>query len=281
MRIRDYFKAACGESKELRWLLIVIAVTGLVCFLWQIIAALSGLESGVFDSWFALSSDFKVVMVRPWTLATYLCLHYSVLHLIFNILWLLCFGSILTRFHPGRLLLQLFIGGGIAGGIFYIVSASFGGAWPGSYLTGDSAAVLSVMSACAVLMPGMPIRLFLFGEVKLKWVAAVCILLTIFGGGGSTAVSIAHVCGALWGVGQGWYVKKGKIIFNHKFHNNYTNLSVKHKSHNPSRAAQAMNTLDDHRRLDELLDKIRLSGYDSLSEREKIELNHISSRITK
>lgn len=39
------------------------------------------------------------------------------------------------------------------------------------------------------------------------------------------------------------------------------------------------NRMSDTERLDELLDKIRVSGYDSLSSKEKTELNYISSRL--
>ena len=49
---------------------------------------------------------------------------------------------------------------------------------------------------------------------------------------------------------------------------------------NTKRTIKAMNRMtDDHERLDQLLDKIRISGYDSLTAREKTELNHISARI--
>ena len=40
--------------------------------------------------WLALPSDLGVLLTRPWTLVTYMFLHYSFLHILFNLLWLYC-----------------------------------------------------------------------------------------------------------------------------------------------------------------------------------------------
>lgn len=43
---------------------------------------------------------------------------------------------------------------------------------------------------------------------------------------------------------------------------------------------RAMNReVPDHVRLDQLLDKIRISGYESLTSKEKTELNYISTKL--
>lgn len=279
MNLKDYFRLQLSNCRELTWLLIVLAFTGMLCIVWQIIASFFGINPGVADQWLALSSDFSTAITRPWTFITYMCLHYSLLHLIFNLLWLFWFGTMLMEYRSGKMLLYIFAGGGLAGGLAYIIAA-LAGATSGAYLTGDSAGVLSVMAACGVLMPDRKIRLFILGDVKLKWLALGCILLTLAGSGGSGyAVQIAHLAGALTGAVTAVGKKRG-------FHLNFTALtnkfapkSVNTTNRHASHIAAAMQRLDDHRRLDELLDKIRLSGYNSLSEREKTELNHISSRI--
>lgn len=71
----------------------------------------------------------------------------------------------------------------------------------GSYLCGASASVLAVIAASAIRTPDARLYLFLIGEVKLKWVALGCIVLTFAGvGGGNAGGQAAHVGGVLFGV---------------------------------------------------------------------------------
>ena len=88
------------------------------------------------------------------------------------------------------------------GGIAYIVAAALGMA-AGAYLCGASSAVLAIMSVVAIAMPDYELNLFIFGRVKLKWFALVCILLTLLGSGGSQAGTVAHIGGVLCGVAYG------------------------------------------------------------------------------
>lgn len=263
----------CGGSSALAWLLLLTGGSGLLCMVWLIVAMFAGLDAWSLNYWFALPGKAPDALMRPWTLITYMGVHFSLLHLIFNLLWLYWFGRLLTDVRDDRTLLVLFIGAGLSGGLLYVIVSTV---LPGNisgFLTGDSAAVLGVMTAVGILMPHRRVRLILLGEIKLKWLTLGCILLTLLGGGGGIAAQSAHLGGVVWGLGvsvaslRGW-----KISFPEK-------IGAKHVPLNTRRAMRAMQQLDPQVRLDQLLDKIRISGYDSLSEREKAELNHISSRI--
>lgn len=68
-----------------------------------------------------------------------------------------------------------------------------------------SASVLAVIAASAIRTPDLRLYLFLIGEVKLKWVALGCIVLTFAGvGGGNAGGQAAHVGGVLLACFSRW-----------------------------------------------------------------------------
>lgn len=263
MHLINRIKRYCGGSETLAWLtfgevaiwLLVTAITlaGRLMHFYVPIA-----------EWLTLPSYFPLFLSRPWTLISYMGIHFDVLHMIFNVLWLYWFGRILLITVPDRYLLLAFIGGGISGGIAFLAVSSMG--YGTGWLCGCSAAVIAVMCVAAIRMPNHRINLFLIGEVKLKWVAAICCILTFLGGGGNQA---AHIGGMIWGIISGIFLRQG-------FNMNRAQTRKADRMVKVLRDRQS-----DIQRLDELLDKIRLSGYGSLSHRERKELNEISSRIKK
>lgn len=273
-RLVSRLSRLCGGSRMMAWLMLVTGGTGILCLLWLGVALIGGLNAWALNVWLALSADFMTVLTHPWTLLTYMLVHYSPLHLIFNLLWLYWFGQMLTDVRGDRALLVLFVGAGIAGGLLYVIVSVLSHNSAGAFLTGDSAAVLGVMTAVGILIPDRRVRLMFIGELRIKWLTLACILLTLLGGGnGGAATQAAHLGGVLWGLlvalayRNGWSIPK------------QTRLKASHSTRNMRQTRQAMQQIDPHQRLDELLDKIRISGYHSLSEREKAELNHISSRL--
>lgn len=226
--------------------------------------------------WLTLPSAFPLFVTRPWTLLTYMAVQFDVFHLLFNVLWLYWFGRLLLLTLPEKSLALYFFGGGIAGGIFFLAAsgAGVGGGW----LCGCSAAVISVMAGAAIRLPDHPVGLFLIGEVKLKWVAIACCILTFIGGGGNQA---AHFGGLVWGTGMALMLRAG--------HDPARWLCIPGKGSDgreSDRRRSAKKMVDilrerqqDSERLDALLDKIRLSGYGSLSRREREELQELSQKI--
>ncbi|MDE6512522.1 MAG: rhomboid family intramembrane serine protease, partial [Muribaculaceae bacterium] len=226
--------------------------------------------------WLTLPSLFSLFLTRPWTLLTYMAVHFDFLHMLFNVLWLYWFGRMMLITLSDRHLAVAFAGGGLAGGIMFLASASLG--YGSGWLCGCSAAVIAVMCATAIRLPDLPVNLFLIGEVKLKWVAVACCVLTFVGGGGNQA---AHIGGLLWGVAFGLMLSRG-IDPSAWFSSAGRQSDPRKTRRSPDRMVRVLrDRQDDMRRLDELLDKIRLSGYASLSSRERKELNELSARIKK
>lgn len=294
------FQRFCG-SRALAWLLTVNV--GLFLILWVaiLIGDALGMSGNFTMQWMCVPSQPSLILLRPWTMLTYMVTQYDFLHLLFNMLWLFWFGRMLLTTLSDRHLLWLYIGGGLLGAIFYAAANAL---WPiaagSSYLCGSSASVLAVMTASALRTPDLRVSLFLFGEVKLKWVAIACIALTFVGvGGGNAGGQAAHVAGVVFAIAFVMAVRKGFDPAS-KFQ-----ASLSRRSASPSSAAisahaapqaasrprrnvkrdgnavakAAAGRLNDAERLDLLLDKIRISGYASLTTTEKKELNALSQRI--
>ncbi|MDE5998086.1 MAG: rhomboid family intramembrane serine protease [Muribaculaceae bacterium] len=275
MAIINKLKSYCDGSETLAWLTLGEIVVWLLVTVITLTGKLMHFYVPVAE-WLTLPSLFPLFLTRPWTLLTYMCVHFDVLHVLFNVLWLYWFGRIMLITLSDRHLLLAFIGGGIAGGVFFLAAAALG--YGSGWLCGCSAAVIAVMCVAAILLPDHTINLFLIGEVKLKWVAVVCCLLTFLGGGGNQA---AHIGGLTWGVTLGLLLRNG-IDLTRRIPSFSKYMGS--RSDNNRRADTMVRVLKqrqtDMERLDSLLEKIKLSGYESLSGKERKELNELSKKLS-
>lgn len=269
----EKWKRYCSGSNLLAWLTLVEAGVWACITLIMLAGKVFHFDVGIAD-WLTLPSKFSLFLSRPWTLVTYMAVHFDVLHILFNLLWLYWFGFILLTSLSDKYLGITFFGGGIFGGIIFLICAAFG--YGAGWLCGCSAAVIAVMTTAAIRLPDYRVRLFLIGDVKLKWLALICCLLTFIGGGGNQA---AHLGGLIWGAIVGLLLRNGidpALLFTRK--------SNAYRGEDSRRSADRMVKVlqerrNDIKRLDELLDKIKLSGYESLTKKERNELNEISQRV--
>lgn len=234
--------------------------------------------------WLAMPGNAGAWIREPWTALTYMVAHVDFLHLLFNVLWLLWFGGLLAGVVSQRRLLWLYVGGGLAGAaVFMLACGAIGPVGGDPRLIGASASVLAVMTAAGCLMPSYRLHLFFAGDVKLKWIVIVMILLSFLGaGGGSTGGGMAHVGGVLYGVAWSlWSMRRSGRKRSGEVRRN----APAHPRPTVTGARRVASILEQNRldriRLDQLLDKIRVSGYESLTRAERRELDTISKRIGK
>ena len=265
----------CGWSRALSWLLTVNAGVSVALWIAALVLILSGTPTVVLYALTSLPSDVTSFAFHPWTLLSYMFVHFSPWHLLFNMLWLYWFGRLLADTGNAGGLNHIYIGGGVAGGVMYLAASLLTGYAPGAFLTGASAAVLAVICAAGMLMPERNIRLFLLGTLKLKWVALICVALTIIGSAGAgVPTQAAHAGGIIFGVGYCLVRRLGPLQSMRP-----TKAVPARKMHVRATMKAMSENTPDQKRLDQLLDKMRVSGYDSLSSKEKTELNYISSRL--
>lgn len=211
-----------------------------------------------------------MLATRPWTLLTYMFVHVDLFHLIFNMLWLYWFGSVFMLTGLSRQIYFLYIAGGIAGALMFAAVGTLPPWHSYGLLAGSSASVMAVVTATAILHPDYRWNMIIFGEVALKWVAVITIVIAMLGDGSR----IAHIGGAAAGIIYAVVLNRGRdlsaIISRCSFHRKRTERNAS----GFGKAAQGSKT--DEEQLDEILDKVRRSGYASLSSSEKKKLIDIS-----
>ncbi|MDR1003751.1 MAG: rhomboid family intramembrane serine protease [Prevotellaceae bacterium] len=252
---------------------------------------------GMLFEWFELPASFTQFAVQPWSLLTYMFMHAGFLHILFNMLWLYWFGALFLMFFSARHLRGVYILGGICGGLLYMIAYNlfplFADLKESSYLLGASASVLAIVAATAYREPNYPIRLMFIGTVRLKYLALVVIgmdllFITSDNGGGH----IAHLGGALAGLWFAAGLSKGRDVtawINRTF--DFANSLLHPKPRKPKMKiykgggtgrAQDYNYNARKRaqsdEIDRILDKLKKSGYDSLSADEKKSLFDASKR---
>lgn len=266
-----------------------------------VIVSLAGIALMLFNrsadgpvQWLELPAWLPRLARQPWSAVTYMFLHTGLLHILFNMLWLYWFGTLFLQFFSARHLRGLYVLGGLCGGALYIVSFNvfpyFASVLPHSYMLGASASVLAIVAAAAYREPDYPIRLLLFGTVRLKWLALAVIgldLLSFTGpnGGGH----IAHVGGALAGLWFAAALRRGtdatswlnrlmdlpSMLFRPRPRRPKMKVTpggrAQDYDYNARRKAQ-------NDEIDRILDKLRQSGYGSLTEDEKKSLFDASRR---
>lgn len=217
------------------------------------------------SAWLALPPDASLLLFKPWGLVTYMFTHYDFFHLLFNMLWLYWFGIVFMDYFSSRSFWVTYILGGLAGALFYYAGCyAFDFASAG--LLGSSAAVFAVVIATAMRAPNYHLGLWLIGAVKIKWIAIIYIaFMLLTAGKGNYGGLLAHFGGIFAGVMVAlnakykWLKKKKKCVILHL----------------PDQQCQ----IEIEREMDDLLKKVRQSGYNSLSKTDKERLVYLSKRL--
>ena len=233
----------------------------------------------------ALPANMDMLISRPWTLFTYMFLHTSFWHILFNMLWLYWFGRIFTSYLTQRQLLSTYLLGGIAGGLLYILTFNifpvFSETLYMARALGASASVMAIVVAISVYVPNYTISLIFFGRVKIFYIALILFIVDFFTiRNGNAGGNIAHIGGAVYGFLYVYYFKKGRdfskifsIFDKRKGKPKIKRKKPKIKAEKPKRplSDDEYNRLKarEQKRIDEILDKISQSGYESLTKEEK------------
>lgn len=221
---------------------------------------------------FCVPGKFSEFITHFWTLFTYMFLHVDIWHLISNMLWLWFLGRVFSDLIGNKKLMFVYIAGGLAGGLTYLITSASIESLQYSVLLGASGSVMAIVVAAAVVAPDY--KVYPFGiPLALKWLALISfILTTVLDLSVNTGGKAAHIGGAIFGLMYGYSLKSGNFlsgIFTRKSH-----LKVAHSRLTDEEFNKRNVSI--RKRTDEILDKISRSGYDSLSRDEKnfLKQNH-------
>ncbi|MDR0349537.1 MAG: rhomboid family intramembrane serine protease [Tannerella sp.] len=247
-----------------------------------IVQTLFRIDEVHFLNYLEVSSSPALLLHRPWTIITYMFLHTDLLHLFFNMLWLYWFGTLFLLFFDNRRLGGVYLSGGIAGGLLFVSAYNifpyFRDVAGSSFLLGASASVMAIVFATSFYRKNHEINLLFLGRIKLIYLALITLLIDLLSVVSTNAGGhIAHLGGAFFGILFAAQYRKGKDL---TFYINKamdwlidlrkprTKMKVTYKR---SETDMEYNARKQHdiRNLDAILDKMKHSGYESLSDEEK------------
>jgi len=237
----------------------------------------------------AIPAGLNNLLTHPWTILTYMFMHQNIWHILFNMIALYWFGKIFTMAYSDRQLIGLYITGGFSAALLYILSYNifpfFSDVAGYSILMGASGSIMAIIVAAAVKFPNLELRMLLLGNIKLKYIAIVYTLISFFGITSNNAGGeIAHLGGALYGYLFVVSLQRGKDLtkFVNKIIDFFVNLfsgklfrpkplkaTKSRKMNDGDYNAYKANKMAD---IDKILDKIKKSGYESLTTEEKKKL---------
>ena len=291
----------------IRIILINLIVFALLIII-RVILNLSGAENVYLwiRSQLTMSSAIPIFLSQPWTIFTYMFTHEGFFHILFNMLFLYWFGQIIMDYLGSKKFVNIYILGGLVGGLFFITMYNLIPYYHGEIgvpVLGASAGVSAIIVAAATLVPNHSFVLLFIGPVKIKYIAIFYVIFKSFAGldGTNAGGEIAHLGGALIGylyvvqlrrgtdIGawisgsldwiKGLFERKPKIRVTHKQRTySRSDEAYTHSSATKSSKSSSTRTATEQDEIDAILDKISAKGYESLSKEEKQKLFNASKR---
>ena len=281
MALKDQIRFRVQQMNSAEKLILL----NIICFIFPLFLKtlffLFAIPYGTFISFFELSSDWRTLFFRPWSIVTYSFIHSGFFHLFWN-MYLLYFSSrLFLNLFSVKIFLNVYFLAVVVGAFTFLFSytlfPAFQNAAPS--MIGASAGVMGIFVFISTYSPDQEIRIIFF-NLKLRYLAIGFVLMDIiqipYGNAGG---HLAHLGGAALGFLYAQRLQKGIDIglpferFIAKttdlFKKKPTLRTVRKKK--ISRKTKSTVTSDTlhQKQIDSILDKISTSGYESLSQKEK------------
>jgi membrane associated rhomboid family serine protease len=238
-------------------------------------------------SWFAMPASADKLANRPWTVITHIFVQDKIWKIFADMLWLWCFGFILQTLTGNKKIVPIFIYGGLAGALAFILAYNFVPSLQGQLgfatAMGASPAVMSLAIATTMISPRYKLFPLIAGGIPLWALTALYVITDLATVSISdTGSLIAHLGGAAMGFLYIVLLKAGYDTgaWMDNFFDWVNNLF------NPDKPKKGSNIKEElfyrssgepykktphvtQQRIDEILDKINQQGYQFLSEEEK------------
>lgn len=227
----------------------------------------------------ALSSVFSSYILKFWTIFTYMFFHVDFWHLFWNVVVLWFSSRYFLYYFTEKQLTSVYFSGGFFAGLVYLVYYQF--VEVNTQLIGASGAILAILMAVTVYAPYTQVRIFSMDFIKLWHVSFIILFLDViempfnnFGG------HLAHLGGAFFGfiyiklLQSGYDVTKPFSVLVDFLVNLFKpKKKTPFKKVHRNTTKKAVNSFSEkditQKQIDDILDKISKSGYDSLTKEEK------------
>ncbi|MBQ9640929.1 MAG: rhomboid family intramembrane serine protease [Bacteroidaceae bacterium] len=225
---------------------------------------------------------------RLYQLLTYMFMHEGFTHLFFNMFALWMFGRIMEGTWGGQRFLIYYIICGIGAALVQEIGQAIDWINPYAMTIGASGAVYGILLAFGMTFPNE--RLFIIPfpfPIKAKWFVCLYAVIEIIEGISSHdgVAHFAHLGGMFFGLLLILYWRRSALHSNVNFGRNFWTQTVSrptmHVSYNGKHVADYEYNAQQKARneeVDRILDKVRMGGYQSLTENEKQTLFDASKR---
>lgn len=223
----------------------------------------------------SLPLPFRQAINQPWAIITHPFLYTDLFDILFDCLWLYWMGNIFLTFLNTRQFLFLFSSSTLLSGLLYLGLGFIPVLQHSSQLAfhGAGFALTALVAAVATLTPSYQVRLLLFGNVSLKTIAIVYICLEVlFTGLMDKTAGITLLASACLGILFIRSLKQGRDLSLFKKRVKKARMQVVHHNSRPQSSTphfRHCSDLPNQEEIDEILDKISVGGYESLTSREK------------
>lgn len=293
-RILETIKTQLQNKGILMQLIVINVVTFILLSIFSVFSILFKLDSLDLVSYLGVSSSLDH-LYRVWTWITYMFVHQSIWHLLINMLILYFSSQLFLFFFNAKQLGSLYILGGIGGAFLYLLAYNtipyFLDQSP-SILIGASASVMAILIGVSAYQPNFRVKLFFVLDIKIVYLALLMFIidfmaLTSDNAGGH----LAHIGGAVVGLLFGRLYLRGTDITSwiSKIIDGIVNFFSKskklRKKDTAPRFKDRNERYDNNSKrktaetdIDKILDKIKISGYASLTKEEKNRLFDASKK---
>ncbi len=244
--------------------------------------------SGEALPWFQLPASLSTLVTRPWVLLTYMFTHIGFWAMLGNMLWLWTFGYIFQQLSGNKRLIPVYIYGGLAGALVFVLAANLlpasrpqvGSFW----ILGANAPNMALAAAATMLAPDYRFFRNLGGGIPI-WVLTLAFMIIDFSGVATIGApySLAHLAGAGAGFMFVYCIRRGYdgSVWMNSFYSWVMNSLSPEKQKVPKTIKEKVfyNTGEvkpykktsnvTQQRIDEILDKINQKGYHFLTDEEK------------
>lgn len=220
-----------------------------------------------FSNFFALSPRLVVENFYVWQLVTYMFLHGSFMHLLFNMLMLWLFGSTIENVWGSRQFLRYYLVCGLGGAAFSLVFNY------NSHIVGASGAIFGLYLAYAMMFPNNQIYLYFLVPIKAKYLVGGLAIFQLAQGisGPSGVAYFAHLGGMAAGLLFFRSAITQRALFSFGAKRRWEAYTRDRREQNKGNEQEPAN-------IDSILDKISAKGYDNLTTTEKRILENYSRK---
>jgi membrane associated rhomboid family serine protease len=210
-----------------------------------------------------------LVLMRPWTIVTYMFLHGGLTHILFNMIGLYFFGPRVEGQLGSPRFITLYLISGIAGAMLSFFLA------PQFPIIGASAAIYGVMLAYAMFWPYDEILLWFVIPIQIRWLVIGVTAISLFSGFGGSSDGTAHFAHLGGFAGAFLYMRwlesrRGMVRFKKAAVTKVPDRTLSNWSKVDPKSVHEVNRDEVNR----ILDKINATGIGSLTPQEKVFLAH-------